>query len=91
MMNADNSVAARLGSFLNLAATAIRSYRQSLKNIGLVYLTNADLIRPDAGGVADAFIDSLFGNEPNTNAYSSWIDKTNQVTDMTLQLTNFLM
>tara|TARA_B100000212_G_scaffold341921_1_gene326603 strand:- start:912 stop:3812 length:2901 start_codon:yes stop_codon:yes gene_type:complete len=80
MMNADNSVAARLGSFLNLAATAagvtgkaIGVAMEEVFGAGLNALY--DIVEPDVGGSADAFIDAALG-KPGENVFSDWwIDK----------------
>ena len=80
MMNADNSVAARLGSFLNLAATAagvtgkaVGVAMEEVFGAGLNALY--DIVEPDVGGSADAFIDAALG-KPGENVFSDWwIDK----------------
>jgi len=66
MMNADNSVAARLGSFLNLAATAAGV---TGKAVGVA------MEEVFGAGSADAFIDAALG-KPGENVFSDWwIDK----------------
>jgi len=80
MMNADKSLAARLGSFVNLAATAagvtgkaIGVAMEEVFGSGLNALY--DIVEPDVGGAADAFIDAALG-KPGENVFSDWwIDK----------------
>jgi len=80
MMNADNSVAARLGSFLNLAATAAgvtgKAVGVAMEEVfGAGLNTLYDIVEPDVGGSADAFIDAALG-KPGENVFSDWwIDK----------------
>lgn len=80
MMNADKSLAARLGSFVNLAATAagvtskaVGVAMEEVFGSGLNALY--DIVEPDVGGAADAFIDAALG-KPGENVFSDWwIDK----------------
>jgi|9_EtaG_2_1085328.scaffolds.fasta_scaffold01724_2 hypothetical protein len=80
VFNADKSVAARLGSFLNLAATAagvtgkaVGVAMEEVFGAGLNILY--DIVEPDVGGSADAFIDAALG-KPGENVFSDWwIDK----------------
>ena len=80
MMNADNSVAARLGSFLNLAATAAgvtgKAVGVAMEEVfGAGLNTLYDIVEPNVGGSADAFIDAALG-KPGENVFSDWwIDK----------------
>jgi hypothetical protein len=80
MMNADKSIASRLGSFVNLAATAagvtgkaIGVAMEEVFGAGLNALY--DIVEPDVGGAADNFIDAALG-KPGENVFSDWwIDK----------------
>ena len=80
VMNADKSVAARLGSFLNLAATAAGATGKAIgvameEVFGAGLNTLYDIVEPDVGGAADAFIDAALG-KPGENVFSDWwIDK----------------
>jgi hypothetical protein len=80
MMNADKSVAARLGSFVNLAATAAgvtgKAVSVAMEEVfGAGLNTLYDIVEPDVGGSADAFIDAALG-KPGENVFSDWwIDK----------------
>ena len=80
MMNADKSVAARLGSFVNLAATAAgvtgKAVSVAMEEVfGSGLNTLYDIVEPDVGGAADAFIDAALG-KPGENVFSDWwIDK----------------
>tara|TARA_R100001082_G_scaffold8486_1_gene4996 strand:- start:840 stop:3182 length:2343 start_codon:yes stop_codon:yes gene_type:complete len=80
MMNADKSVAARLGSFVNLAATAAgvtaKAVGVAMEEVfGAGLNTLYDIVEPDVGGAADAFIDAALGKS-GENVFSDWwIDK----------------
>jgi hypothetical protein len=80
MMNADNTIAARLGSFVNLAATAAgvtgKAVGVAMEEVfGAGLNTLYDIVEPDVGGGADAFIDAALG-KPGENVFSDWwIDK----------------
>jgi len=80
MMNADNTIAARLGSFVNLAATAAgvtgKAVGVAMEEVfGAGLNTLYDIVEPDVGGAADAFIDAALG-KPGENVFSDWwIDK----------------
>ena len=80
MMNADNTIAARLGSFVNLAATAAgvtgKAVGVAMEEVfGAGLNTLYDIVEPEVGGGADAFIDAALGN-PGENVFSNWwIDK----------------
>ena len=76
----DRSLVTRYGAYLRAialgAGVTIRGATAILEEYwGGLFNAGTDLIRPDAGGIGDAFFDAVMGNEPGTNAYSSWIAK----------------
>jgi len=80
ILDADSSVATRLGGFVNFVATSLgvtgkaaTVFYEELLGSGLNALY--DIVEPDVGGAGDAFIDAALGT-PGQNTFSDWwIDK----------------
>jgi len=74
----DNSTAERVGAFLRKGAMGLGFTARGVGSIleetlGGLFNSGTDLIRPEQGGIGDAFFDALMGVEQGTNAYSTWV------------------
>jgi hypothetical protein len=73
----DASTAERAGTLLRIAAIGAGVFARGWGSLaeetyGGLFNAATDLIRPEAGGAADAFWDALNGVEQGTNSYSTW-------------------